>query len=267
MTDPAGPGLGFARALAILAEGKAILEGRLPWSSNATWLVRLETPEARVLAVYKPRRGERPLWDFPAGTLCLREMAAFELSQALGWGLVPPTVLRQGPLGLGALQLFIPHDPEEHFLVLERPDPATVARLVAFDVIINNADRKSGHVLRDETGRLWAIDHGIAFHAEPKLRTVVWELAGEPLPADLAADLSALLDALDPPASDEAASDEPASHEPAADEAAPGLAARLAPLLSPAEIAALVRRGRRLLARGRFPGADPGRRDIPWPPV
>lgn len=255
MTDPAGPGL--ARALAILAEGEAILEGRLPWSSNSTWLVRLETPDARVLAVYKPRRGERPLWDFPAGTLCLREMAAFELSQALGWGLVPPTVLRQGPLGLGALQLFIPHDPEEHFLVLERPDPATVARLVAFDVIINNADRKSGHVLRDETGRLWAIDHGIAFHVEPKLRTVVWELAGEPLPADLAANLGALLDALEPPALE----------PPAPGDAGPGLAERLAPLLSPAEIAALVRRGRRLLAQGRFPGADPRRRDIPWPPV
>jgi hypothetical protein len=247
MPRAAGRAVSLERALTLLAEGDLEVEGRLPWSSNATLLVRLSHGRLTAGAVYKPRRGERPLWDFPAGTLCRRETAAFVVSHALGWELVPPTVLRDGPEGPGAVQLFIPHDPELHYLAMPRPDPATIRRVVAFDILINNADRKSGHILAGPDRRLWAIDHGVSFHREPKLRTVIWEHAGEPIPMDILADLTALGGTLVDPAS--------------------VLRRRLEELLLPAEIGALARRARGLVAAGCFPGEDPDRRAIPWPPV
>jgi hypothetical protein len=222
------------------------LEGRIPWSSNATFLVACGPPAHRLQAIYKPARGERPLWDFPPGTLHLRETAAYVVSRALSWDLVPETVIRDGPFGLGAVQRFIPHDPEAHFLNLEHPDPFQVQRIVAFDVVINNADRKSGHVLLDERGRLWCIDHGVSFHVEPKLRTVIWHLAGTALPEELAADLSSLAESLSTNGK---------------------VAGQLAALLTPDEIAALAHRAARLANARAYPDVHPDERGIPWPPV
>ena len=245
--SPLGQPLTVARALALLSSASLSLQAQVPWSSNATFFVVAQAGEDSLHAVYKPRRGERPLWDFAAGTLCLREMAAFVVSEALGWQIVPPTVLREGPYGLGAVQVFIPHDPDAHYLELAAPDPETVQRIVAFDVIVNNADRKSGHVLLAEDGVLWAIDHGVTFHAEPKLRTVIWEYADEPVPEAIAVDLRRLAATLADPESD--------------------VRDELARLLSPGELAAFDLRLHALLDAGRFPSADPDRRAFPWPPV
>ncbi len=236
-----------ARALALLRHGEVTLEAVVAWSSNATVLVEVSDGALGSHAIYKPRRGERPLHDFPRGTLCQREVAAFLVSEALGWELVPPTVLREGPLGIGALQMFVPHDPDLHYLSMSDPDRDVIRRIVAFDIVINNADRKSGHVLSDENGRLWVIDHGISFHVEPKLRTVIWDHVGEPIPEDLLSDLRDLRRELDRPASDDTRV--------------------LRSLLSQDELAALADRTAALASSGRFPAADPGRREYPWPPV
>ncbi len=161
-------------------------------SSNLVFFAELSHPEVgRGLGIYKPASGERPLGDFPYGTLHRREAAAFELAALLGWHLVPPTVVREGPQGEGSVQLFISHDPEEHYFVL-REDPALeeqLVRLAVFDLLANNADRKGGHVLCDADRRLWAIDNGLTFHPLEKLRTVIWDFAGAPIPATLLEDL------------------------------------------------------------------------------
>lgn len=244
------------RAISLVQRGTLSLIGQLGWGSNATLLGVLEDAAGCAHAIYKPRRGERPLWDFPSGTLCQRELAAYAVSEALGWDLVPPTTLRRGPYGRGMIQLYVAHDPDVHFLTLDRPDPAVVARLVAFDEVINNADRKSGHVLQAGDGRLWAIDHGVAFHVEPKLRTVIWSLAGEPLPRAVSTGLARLLAALTVATDADAVA--------VADDALPTTLERL---LSPGERAALARRTRQLLAAGTFPAPAPDRRHVPWPPV
>lgn len=223
----------------------------LPRSSNATFLARVrprgvseEEPEEPFLAVYKPRAGETPLWDFPEGTLCQREVAAYVLARALGWPRVPPTVLRDGPFGEGAVQAFLPFDPSRHYLTMREERADEFRRVALFDVVVNNADRKSGHCLLDEEGRLFVVDHGVCFHAEPKLRTVIWDFVGEPIPADARADLERLRDLL---------------------EAGP-LVEELEALLFPAELRALRRRVRDLLAEGVFPEPGPGR-PYPWPIV
>jgi len=188
-----GAGPALADALDALADADLAIEGRLPWSSNLTFLVAVDG--GRLRAVYKPLRGEQPLWDFPGG-LYRREVAAYALSEALGWGLVPPTVAREeGPFGEGSLQLFVEADYSQHyFTLLEEERFDTVLRtMCAFDVVANNADRKSGHVLRGTDDRLWGIDHGLCFHPSPKLRTVIWDFAGEEVPAGLLADLEALV--------------------------------------------------------------------------
>jgi uncharacterized repeat protein (TIGR03843 family) len=213
----------------------------MPQSSNATFLAELELDGATGLAVYKPGRGERPLWDFPPG-LFTRELAAYLLSEALGWGLVPPTVRREGPYGEGSLQLFVPADFEQHYFTL-REDPAHHERLkqiCVFDLVANNADRKAGHCLLTLDGAIYAVDNGLCFHAEPKLRTVIWDFGGESIPEALLADLRAFLAAPLPDA--------------------------LASLLSPAERAALCRRARSLVKDGRFPIDASGAR-YPWPLV
>ena len=173
----------------LLESGEIEVLGRMPWSSNATFLVKLERDGVESLAVYKPRKGERPLWDFPRGTLCDREVAAHLVSEALGWGIVPLTILRDGPAGVGMLQRFVDHDPEEHFFTLREQLGDTFRRFALFDVVINNADRKSGHCLRDRADHVWGIDHGVSFHCAVKLRTVIWDYEGEPITA---ADLAAL---------------------------------------------------------------------------
>ena len=229
-----------------LAAGEIEVLGALPESSNAALLVRCLTPDDTMLAVYKPMRGEAPLWDFPDGTLHRREVAAFEMARALGWPRVPPTVLREGPFGPGSVQRFITFDPAEHFFTLEVAHADTFRRVAMFDLAVNNADRKGGHCLLDEEGEIWVIDHGVCFAVEPKLRTVIWTFVDEPLPAGAAADLGRVLGDL---------------------RAGGEIATTLGALLAPDEVAATAERIDRLLADGRFPEPEPGVRPFPWPPI
>ena len=188
-------------ALELLTRGAVTVKGRMPWSSNATFLVELALDGATTHAVYKPGRGERPLWDFPPD-LFRREIAAYLLSEALGWGLVPLTVPREGPYGAGSLQLFVDADFEQHyFTLLERPEQHERLKAIClFDLAANNADRKSGHCLLGPDGGVWAIDNALTFHVEPKLRTVNWDFAGEPIPEEPLGDLARLAGADLPPA-------------------------------------------------------------------
>jgi uncharacterized repeat protein (TIGR03843 family) len=236
-----GPGL--EEATELLATGEFTVVGRLPWSSNLTFLVTMDTSDANpVCAVYKPARGERSLWDFP-GDLYRREVAAFELSEALGWGLVPPTVARDdGPFGHGSLQLFVEVDYRQHYFTLfdEGQDEDTLRAICAFDIVANNADRKSGHVLRGADGRLWAIDHGLCFHRHPKLRTVIWDFADEMVSGEMIDDLRRL-----------------ASKQ--SDD--------VGVLLSEPERAAIRERADRLIDARSFPEPDGDRPPYPWPLV
>ena len=231
-----------ADPLTILAGGEMELEGRMPWSSNATFLATVSDGDVELRAIYKPYRGERPLWDFPDG-LYRREVAAYELSVALGWNIVPETVVREeGPYGVGSLQRFVEAEFEQHYFTLLE-DPKThdqLRRMCTFDLLANNADRKSGHCLLDEDdGHIWGIDHGLCFHREPKLRTVMWDFCGQPIPAALLGDVERL-----------------AREVPDA----------LARLLAPEETAALVRRAERVVHMKRFPEPGSGR-PYPWPLV
>ena len=237
--------VGFDRILALLARGEMELLGLLPDSSNYTFLAQVSDGDLETLAIYKPQRGERPLWDFPEGTLCLREVAAFLLSQMLDWPRVPPTVLREGPHGVGAVQFFIEADLEAHYLTFAQECPIEGQRIALFDFVANNADRKSGHCLLASDGRPWCIDHGITFHADYKLRTVIWEFAGERIPVPLLDDLRTLKSYL--------------AHSSPQTEA-------MARLLSPREIDALRHRLDYLIMTKTFPEPGPYRA-IPWPPV
>jgi len=168
--------------LATLQTGTITLQGEFLWGSNYTFLAQV----GELQAVYKPQRGTRPLWDFPPESLPHREVAAYLVSQALGWELVPPTVYRiDAPHGPGSLQLFIEHDPEVHFFTLLAKDRARLQPVVLFDYLINNADRKGGHLLVDPQHHIWSIDHGVCFHVEDKLRTVIWDFVDQPIPAAL----------------------------------------------------------------------------------
>ncbi|MCI0519871.1 MAG: SCO1664 family protein [Chloroflexi bacterium] len=234
-----------------LQEGKLSLQGEFLWGSNYTYLVQAEIGGAALRGVYKPTRGVRPLWDFPAPTLARRETAAYLLDEALGWRLVPPTVFRaDAPLGPGSVQLFIEHNPENHYFNLSAENRQRLRPAALFDLLSNNADRKGSHVLLDEQEHIWLIDHGLCFHMEEKLRTVIWDFAGEPFPAPLRAGLEALLEALH-----------------SRGEAASPLNQALRRHLSSGEVGALARRAERLLASGCFPTPDSNRRQYPWPPV
>jgi uncharacterized repeat protein (TIGR03843 family) len=228
-------------ALTALATGDVEVEGRMPWSSNATFLVTVTAGDDQRAAVYKPHRGERPLWDFPGG-LYKREVAAYEVSEALGWGLVPETVLRDdAPLGTGSLQRFVDADFSQHYFTLLEDEcwHAELQRIAAFDIVVNNADRKGGHCLLAE-GRVWGIDNGLCFHVQPKLRTVIWDFGGTEIPADIRADLARL-----------------AAHPPAG----------LRRLLDGAEVDALARRAAAVASMARFPDPNPDVRAYPWPLV
>jgi uncharacterized repeat protein (TIGR03843 family) len=225
--------------LELLSTGTIAVRGRLPRSSNAIFLVEVVRDGARALAVYKPRRGERPLWDFPPG-LYRREVAAWRLSRALGWDLVPPTVEREGPYGEGSIQRFVEADFRQHYFTL-REDPAhgeRLRRICLFDLLANNADRKAGHCLLGPDGRVWAIDNALTFHAEPKLRTVIWDFAGEPVPERLRGDVERLL--------------------------ARGLPDEVGALLTAEERRALLGRARDVIRLERFPADASGAR-YPWP--
>ncbi len=165
-----------------LAEGRIELLGLLPNASNAAFLARCRAGDEERFAVYKPSRGETPLWDFPEGTLHRREVAAFVVAAALGWPNVPPTVLRDGPEGPGSLQLFVRFQVGEHYFTLQDERREDFRRVALFDLVVNNADRKAGHCLLGEDGRIWVIDHGVCFSDEPKLRTVIWDFLDEPIP-------------------------------------------------------------------------------------
>jgi hypothetical protein len=231
------------RVLRLLVEGKVELQGQLTWSSNYSFLANVADGELTCTVVYKPQRGERPLWDFADGTLCLREYAAFVVSHALGWGLVPPTVLRDGPYGLGSFQLYVEADPDEHFFNLRDEYPAEFQRVALFDALVNNADRKGGHCLRDQHGQIWSIDHGLTFNSEPKLRTVIWDFAGEPIPSGLLNDLRRFKEQLSE---------------------SNNIRSVLERLLTTHEIDMLQLRLDILLESGRFPQPGQGR-NVPWP--
>ncbi|MET0143845.1 MAG: SCO1664 family protein [Ilumatobacteraceae bacterium] len=227
-------------ALAVLASAEIFIEGRMPWASNATLLVHLGSPDG-ARAIYKPLRGERPLWDFEPG-LHRREVAAYRLSEAMGISAVPPTVLREdGPVGEGSVQWYVDADHREHYFTIaeQRPDLHDQLRSIAvLDIVANNTDRKSGHCLL-AGDRVWAIDNGLCFAPEFKLRTVIWEFAGDPL-------TSAQLDAV----------------ECVANAVPPDVAE----LLAPGEVAAIRRRATRLAESGQLPGDESGGR-YPWPLV
>ena len=212
----------------------------MPWSSNATFLTKLTAGDDSMLAVYKPGAGERPLWDFPYG-LYRREAAAWELSELLGWGIVPETIVRDGPYGEGSMQRFVNADFEEHYFTLYEDEAHhdVLRQFAVFDLLANNTDRKSGHVLLGDDGRLWGIDNGLCFHPDPKIRTVIWEFGGERIPDDL---LDAVRDAL-----------------PKVDV--------LETLLDDEERDAVRSRAERLLKVKTFPLADPSGRCYPWPMV
>lgn len=235
------------RVAQLLTNGKVVEDhGRLQWSSNYTMLISVQDEELESLAIYKPQRGERPLWDFPEGTLCKREVAAYVVSHELGWDIVPPTVLRDGSLGLGAVQLFIEHDPEVTYFQLSDDFVPELRRLAIFDYITNNTDRKGGHCLLDGQGKLWGIDHGICFHHHPKLRTVIWDFAGEPIADDLMSDLNELCTTL-------------------TDTQSP-FRQRIEDLLSAVEGQAMQMRLDRLIKHRHYPTPGPGP-NYPWPAV
>jgi uncharacterized repeat protein (TIGR03843 family) len=246
----------------LLTRGAMEIEGRLLDASNTTLRVLISADGVTARAVYKPIRGERPLWDFPDGTLAAREVAAYEVSAALGWEVVPPTVMRDGPLGPGSCQLwlddaqeppvgFVPADelPDGWLPILSaadddgtpyllaHADDERLARLALFDAVINNADRKGGHVL-DVDGTLYGVDHGVCFHPEDKLRSVLWGFAGRPVPAELLARLAEI-----------------------------NLAPVIAPMIAGDEVSALLMRVEALQRVGRFPLPNPDRNIIPWPPI
>jgi hypothetical protein len=203
--------------------------------------------DAESLAIYKPRRGERPLWDFPDGMLCKRELASFLTSELLGWQIVPPTVLRQGPHGIGSMQFFIEHDPELNYFEFDEPKMEQMRHMCAFDILVNNADRKGGHCLVDGQGHVWGIDHGITFNSSPKLRTVVWEFAGEPINDSLLADIERLCEQVD---------NQKTTYRQ-----------ELNKLITEREIHAFQLRIQHFLISRKYPQPGPGGPIYPWPPV
>lgn len=229
----------------LLRDGRIKPRGLMPDCSNYTYLAQVRGPDgAETLAVYKPAQGETPLDDFPDGTLGKREVAAYLVSAALGWHVVPLTIYRQqGPLGPGSLQQFVVADLREHYFSLMPARASTFRTIAAFDVIINNADRKSGHCLLDREGHVWGVDNGLTFHPLPKLRTVIWEFGGEEIPASLRQDAQRIASEL---------------------LAGRGWVEELAALITGPEIRALAQRARRVADEGRYP--EPSSRwAYPWP--
>ena len=233
-------------ALPLLQSGDITGGQRIQWGSNLTFLVRIDAGAGRYLrAVYKPQDGERPLHDFPAGSLFKREYATFLLSRALGWPDVPLTLVREGPYGVGSVQQYVECRPDVTYFDLVDDRSEELQRFAVFDLLINNADRKAGHCLLGEDGRLWSIDHGVTFHHAFKLRTVMLEFWGRPITPGLLADLGTLhqkLQALD------------------------GLASHLAESLAPREVEALVERLQTMIKDPVLPVLDPYR-NVPWPLV
>lgn len=237
------------RIIKNLQFGQLSLIGRALTGSNATFLAELLTPELTIQAIYKPSNGERPLWDFPDFTLAQREVAAFIVSFLLKWNLVPPTIFRSQPAiyGKGSLQLFIEHDPAIHYLNAKNVDNTEIMKIILFDILINNADRKSGHVIFDSQNKPWLIDHGLCFNQDYKYRTVIWDFSGELIPEERLKEISQFLHLLN--------------------KKNIRLVSKLNMLLSKVEIKSILERGQRLINSGKFPYPEPNRRSYPWPPI
>jgi hypothetical protein len=231
--------------VALLREGTITGYRMIPTGSNAVLLLSLVKNDRKTWAVYKPKIGETPLWDFPDGTLYKRELAAFLVSEALGWSIVPPTVIREGPYGVGVVQWFVNWKRGNGFQALVDKYPEDFKKIAVFDYLINNADRKVGHCLCDEDGRIRGIDHGLTFHAEPKLRTVIWNFAGQGVPERILGDLRSF-------------------HMVHSGNGS--FYAKLSNLLAVNEIWALKARLKAILKRPIFPAWSGSYRSIPWPP-
>ncbi len=238
---PDAPGI-----LQVLLEAEVRSVQLAPDGSNYTFYAVLEHAVAgRWVGVYKPQRGEAPLWDFPSGTLYKREYGAYLVSEALGWNFVPPTVVRDGPYDVGTMQLFVPSVQGANYFSFRAERAAELQRMAAFDAFTNNADRKGSHCLLGLDGRLWGIDHGLCFNVEHKLRTVIWDFQGDPVPDHLLVDLRRLLERL---------------------MGGGDIAAQLGDLIHQSELDMLKRRLEALVRAGVYP--PPGmRRSVPWPPV
>ena len=248
MSDSSSPSraVSLETLLILLQKGTLEVQGLLPHGSNYTFFALVTRGGKRTFAVYKPTRGEQPLWDFPEETLAYREVAAYLTSEALGWSFVPPTVYRtEGPHGPGSLQYFVQAQPDCHYFTLSQEDKGELPRVALFDLLINNADRKGGQIIKDTGGKLWLIDHGICFNTQNKLRTVVWDFGGQAIADHLLEDLGEFRRRLDDDADLKTAYDS---------------------LLSSAEVSALRRRADRLLSARKFPEPGPGR-NYPWPPL
>ena len=231
-----------------LMVSKITLEGQFIYGSNYTYLGKAVDEDITFSTVYKPTAGERPLYDFPQGTLSKREVAAFLVSESLGWDLVPPTIYRYEslPMGPGSLQEYIEHDPEYHFFNFSDSEIQNLRPVALFDLLINNADRKGGHIFFDKGKHLWLIDHGICFHVEEKLRTVVWNFVGEKIPVDLLQDITNLATSLKNKG---------------------WIFNQLSELLSKEEIISLIERAEVILAGRTYPSPDHNIRPYPWPPI
>ena len=229
---------------ALLEQAEVVGIESIPWSSNYTFATRLQADDhPPFYAVYKPRRGEIPLYDFPDGTLYKRERAAYLASIAFGWDIIPPTVIRDGPHGVGSFQLLVDVEPRSDYFHYKDNHVSEVQCIGLFDVVANNADRKAGHILKDRSGKLWGIDHGLTFNTDPKLRTVIWDWQGEAIPGPLRHQLDAFR--RDPKRVAE-------------------LRQQLLELLAPAEVDIFFKRLEHTASKGSYPSMH-SRRAVPWP--
>ena len=231
-----------------LKNGNLSLEGQFIYGSNYTLLGKITHNGISFNVVYKPTAGERPLFDFQQGSLSKREVAAYVVNQSLAWDLIPPTIYRPDnlPMGPGSIQQFIEHNPEHHFFSFSEAEIQKLRPVALFDILINNADRKGGHILFDEDNHIWIIDHGICFHSQPKLRTVIWNFIGEKIPEDLMLDVSRLIMSLE--------SKTDTFHQ-------------LSNLLSTNEISSIISRSKNIIDQKTFPPPDQNNRPYPWPPI
>jgi uncharacterized repeat protein (TIGR03843 family) len=243
MSEPTRFELSVAQLRAVLIDGELTIEGRLVDASNTTLYASVSLGAISLTCVYKPIAGARPLWDFPEGTLAGREVGAYLVSEATGWDVVPLTVMRDGPLGPGMCQLWIDIDEDADVLALLHSDHPGLRRLAVFDAVVNNADRKGGHLLPTPGGHVYGVDHGVCFSAEDKLRTVLWQWRGTALPDDALDTLAALRTDL-----------------------AGDLGTELRELLTAREVSATRRRVDRLLRERCFPQPGEGWPAVPWPP-
>ena len=234
-----------SEVVSLLREGEVTACRMVPRGTNSVFLLVLRRENDIIKTVYKPRRGEAPLWDFPDGTLYLREAAAYLVSQALGWHFIPPTEIREGPYGIGVVQQFITARPNASYSSMVRKHSFEFRQIAVFDWLVNNADRKAGHCLEGEDGRIWGIDHGLTFNVMPKLRTVIWDFSGEAIPKKLVADLYNFKKQL---------------------EGNTDLRQSLSHLITVNETTALEKRLKIILRRPIFPMWSGSYHSIPWPP-